>query len=192
VTARTGVWTLLAVLALGLPACGGGNAAEPTAATPTASAEATPTPAPTISPATGLKLSEQHSVVRAPEGWVKRQPPLVYWASAISGPRERDAIVLSDHPSVAGPDATIDSLARSAVRVKAKGAKAKRLPDVDLDGSRASLMRFTDPGFPDLLYQVTTLRDGYSIGIDITLNIKTRPTHLQVVRSVLASFHWKD
>jgi hypothetical protein len=76
--------------------------------------------------------------------------------------------------------------------VRAKGARYKRLPDVDLDGSRASLMRFTDPGFPDLLYQVTTLRDGYSVDIDIKLNLKTRRTHLQVVKSVLASFRWKD
>jgi hypothetical protein len=192
VTARTALSTLVAVLALGLPACGGGDSADPTAATPTASAAATPTPAPTISPATGLKLSEEHSVLRAPEGWVKRQEPLVPWASAIDGPRRGDAIILADHVSLAGPDATIDSLARSAVRVRAKGSKYKRLPDVDLDGSRASLMRFTDPGFPDLLYQVTTLRNGYSIDIDITLNLKTRRRHLQVVKSVVDSFHWKD
>jgi hypothetical protein len=185
----------VASLAFGLAACGGGGSEATTdraAATPTASAEPTPTPAPTVSPATGLKLSEEHSVLRVPEGWVERQEPLVRWASAISGPRPGDAIVLADRVSLAGPDATIDDLARSAVRVRAKGAKYKRLPDVDLDGSRASLMRFTDPGFPDLLYQVTTLRDGYSVDIDIKLNLKTRPTHLQVVKSVLASFRWKD
>ena len=186
---------LVASLAVGLAACGDGGSeatTDPIAATPTASAEATPTPAPTVSPATGLKLSEQHSVLRVPEGWVKRQEPLVKWASAISGPRRGDAIVLSDRVSLAGPDATIDSLARSAVRVRAKGSRYKRLPDVDLDGSRASLMRFTDPGFPDLLYQITTLRNGYSVDIDVRLNLETRPRHLQVVKSVLASFRWKD
>lgn len=185
----------MASLAVGLAACGDGGseaATDPTAATPTASAEPTPTSAPTVSPATGLKLSEETSVLRVPEGWVERQEPLVRWASAINGPRPGDRIGLADRVSLAGPDATIDDLARSAVKVRAKGSKFKRLPDVDLDGSRGYLIRFTDPGFPDLLYQITTLRNGHSIDIDIALNLKTRRTHMQVVRSVLASFRWKD
>jgi len=189
------VATLVAVLAVGLAACGDGGSeatTDTTAATPTASAEATPTPAPTVSPATGLKLSEETSVVRAPEDWDERQEPLVDWASAVNGPGRGDAIVLSDRVSLAGSSATIDSLARSAIKVRAKGSKAKRLPDVDLDGSPAYLIRFTEPGFPDLSYDICTLRDGRSIAIDITLDIKSRRRHLQVVKSVLASFRWKD
>jgi hypothetical protein len=193
VTKRTAAATLVVALAAGLAGCGDGGS-DPTAATPTATptAEQTPTPAPTVSPATGLKLSEETSVLRVPEGWVERQEPLVDWASAVNGPGRGDAILLQDRVSLAGPDATIDSLARSAVKVKAKGAKAKRLPDVDLDGSRAYLIRFTEPGFPDLTYSVCTLRNGHSISVDITLDIKTRRKHLQVVKSVLASFRWKE
>ena len=145
-----------------------------------------------MSPATGLKLSEKTSVLRVPEGWVERQEPLVDWASAVSGPGRGDAIVLSDNVSLAGPNATIDGLARSAIKVRAKGAMFKRLPDVDLDGSRGYLIRFTEPGFPDLSYDVGTLRNGRAIGIDITLDIKNRRKHTQVVKSVLASFRWKD
>jgi hypothetical protein len=123
---------------------------------------------------------------------VQRQEPLVEWASAVNGPGRHESIGLADRVSLAGPDATIDDLARSAIKVRAKGAKFKRLPDVDLDGSPAYLIRFTDPGFPDLLYSITTLRNGYSIDIDISLDVKSRRTHMQVVKSVLASFHWKD
>ena len=144
----------------------------------------------TVVPASGLELAEETSAVRAPEGW-KTADALVDWASAVNGPGSYDSIQLSDRPSLAG-DTTIDSLAQSAMQVLPKGSKAERLPDVDLAGSAAYAISYTEPGYPALNDQVATVRNGRSISIDFALDKKTLRKDPQLVESVLATFRWLD
>jgi hypothetical protein len=193
---RTAVAMLVAALALGLAACGDGDSADPTAATPTASAAGdespseTATPAPTVSPATGLKLSEETSVMRVPEGWVRTEP-LVNFASGADGPGRDEWIQLADRVSLAG-DTTLNSLAHTHMRTLPKGAKGKRLPNVDLDGTPAYEIRYPDPDFPAVIYDIVALRNGRSIAINISLGKKTRRRHPQLLKSMLSTFRWKD
>ena len=187
---RIPVAALAAALALALAACGNG-APEPTAATPTASATpaTTPTPAPTVSPATGLRLKEETSSVRAPKGDWERAEPLVSWASSVDGPGRFDSIQLVDRPSLAG-DTTLNSLARTAVKMLSKDRQPKRLPNVELDGSPAYVIRYSEPGLPGVSYDIVTLHDGHSVVVNVILGKKSQ--HAKIVKSVVASFRWLD
>ena len=198
---RTAAATLLAALVLAVSACtdddSGTGTDDPTTAPPSSASSAAtddPTPtdtgsaSPSVTPAGGLELAEETSAVHVPTGWEAAEP-LVDFASAANGPGRYDSIQLSDRPSLAG-DSTLDSLATSAMETLPKGAKAERLPDVDLAGSPAYLISYTEPGFPSLNYDIATLRNGRSISIDIVLDKKTLRQDPQLVESVLASFRW--
>lgn len=166
------------------PATGTTSPSEPPAGTPGS-------PASSVAPATGIELTEATSSLRAPEGWVEGDGVLDY-ASAARGPGPRDSLLLADHESLAGPDATYESLAQSWLEVAPKGAKTERLPDVDLDGTPAYLIFYTVPGDPSLSYDVGTIRNGQSIDISFVLDKKTLAQDPRLVESVLASFRWRD
>jgi hypothetical protein len=187
---RTAGATVAVALTVGLAACGGGDAKpspEPTSEAAT-TATPTPTPAPTVAPATGLRLVEETSVVRVPQDWVERAEPLVDFASSVTGPGRSDWIMLTDRPSLAG-DTTINSLAKSDLETTPKDEKPKRLPNVELDGSPAYMIRSIALGA--FSYHVVTLRNGRSVSVDINLG-KKKPRQRELVKSVLASFHWRD
>jgi hypothetical protein len=184
---RTAGATLVAAFTLGLAACGGGDTEQSPEPTTEAATTATPTPVPTVAPATGLRLVEETSVVRAPQGWVERAEPLVDFASSVNGPGRSDWIMLTDRPSLAG-DTTINSLAKSDLEMTAKDEKPKRLPNVKLDGSPAYMIRSVALGANS--YHIVTLRNGRSISVDINVG-KKKSRQRELVKSVLASFHWR-
>jgi hypothetical protein len=191
------------VLALALSGCGdddaGASTGDPTSSAPSTSS-GTPTggesssgTAPTsssVTPASGLELAEETSSLRLPEGWEPAEP-LVDGASGADGPHPYDSFQLSDRPSLAG-DTTIDSLAQSAMEVLPEGVEAQRLPDIDLAGSPAYVITFTEAGTPAVNYDIATLRNGRSISIDVILDKKTTRQDPQLLDSVLASFRWLD
>ena len=142
------------------------------------------------SPATGLKLSRGDLGPAHAEETGEAAGAADRLGLGGDGPGRGDAIVPRT-TSVSPANATIDGLARSAIKVRAKGAMFKRLPDIDLDGGRRYIIRCPEPGFPDLSYDIGTLSTG-DHRIDVALDIKTRRKHAHVVKSVLASFHWKE
>jgi hypothetical protein len=201
-------------MALGVAGCGGddetpaGDDPSPTAATDPSSASGTgsaspsastsestnestseSTAAPSVAPATGIELAEATSALNAPAGWTPDDALLDY-ASAARGPGSYDSLLLADHQSLAGPGATHDSLADSWFDVAPKGAKAERLPDVDLAGTPAYCIFYTVKGDPSLNYDIGTIRNGQSIDISFVLDKKTLQQDPQLVESVLASFRW--
>jgi hypothetical protein len=193
-------------MALGAAACGGddetpaGNDPQPTATSglsspsdpgsesPSASPSGS-TAAPSVTPASGIVLAEATSALNAPAGWTPEDALLDY-ASAARGPGRYDSLLLADHQSLAGPGATHDSLADSWFDVAPKGAKAERLPDVDLAGTPAYCIFYTVKGDPSLNYDIGTIRNGQSIDISFVLDKKTLQQDPQLVESVLASFRW--
>jgi len=194
------------LLLLVLAGCGGGGGdsrgvpapatTSPDASTATdtgAPSEATsePTPTPSVAPATGIELVEATSALNAPAGWTEADALLDY-ASAADGPGARDSLLLADHQSLAGPDATHDSLADSWFDVAPQGAKAERLPDVDLAGTPAYCIFYTVKGDPSLNYDIGTVRNGQSIDISFVLDKRTLEKDPELVESVLASFRWLD
>ena len=204
--ARAAATALVATLTLGLSGCGDDDPGD-TTDDPTTSAPSTPStptssptdsgsatgsgsPSPSVSPAGGLELAEETSALNLPEGW-EASEPLVDWASGADGPNPYDSFQLSDRPSLAG-DTTLDSLARSAMETLPKGVDAERLPDIDLAGSPAYVISFTEAGTPAVNYDIATLRNGRSISIDAILDRKTLTQDPQTLESVLASFRWLD
>lgn len=193
---------LVAALAVTTAACGGddetpaGDDPSPTTTTgsssPSDTGSASPsesTAAPSATPAAGIELAEATSALNAPTGWTPDDALLDY-ASAARGPGTYDSLLLADHPSLAGPGATHDSLAESWFDVAPKGAKAERLPDVDLAGTPAYCIFYTVKGDPSLNYDIGTIRNGQSIDISFVLDKKTLQQDPQLVESVLASFRW--
>ncbi len=193
---------LAAAMVLGVAACGGDDDTPATSdpASPASSASDTPTPsdsasptettaAPSVTPAAGIELAEATSALNAPAAWTP-DDGLVDYASAARGPGTYDSLLLSDHPSLASEDATLDSLVKSWHRVAPEGTKAERLPDVDLAGTPAYCMFYTVTGDPSLHYDIATIRDGQSVNITFALDKKTLNKDPQLVESVLASFRW--
>jgi hypothetical protein len=203
---RAATAALVATLALGLSGCGdddpGESTDDPTTGAPSTSSssptssdsptesQSTESQSPSVTPATGIELTEETSSLRLPDGWEPAEP-LVDWASGADGPNPYDSFQLSDRPSLAG-DTTLDSLAQSAMEVLPKGVDAERLPDIDLAGSPAYVITFTEAGIPAVNYDIATLRNGRSISIDVILDKKTVKQDPQLLESVLASFRWLD
>jgi len=192
--------SVAALLVLTIGGCGDDPAETRDAPTPSATAtdgsEETTDPAPTettaapsVAPATGIELAEATSALHAPEGW-KVADGLLDYASAADGPRPYDSLLLIDHKSIAGADATHDSLADSWFEVAPDGAKAERLDDVDLAGTPAYCIFYTVKGDPALHYDIGTIRNGQSIDIGLDLNKRTLEENPQLLESVLASFRW--
>jgi hypothetical protein len=139
--------------------------------------------------AAGIELTEATSALNAPEGWTASDG-LVDYASAAAGPGHYDSLLLADSVSLAGPDATYDSLAQSWFKVAPQGAKAKRLADVDLAGTPAYCIFYTVKGDPSLNYDIGTVRNGRAIDISFVLDKKTMDEDPHLVDSVVASFRW--
>jgi hypothetical protein len=188
-----------AALCLTLAACGDGpegpehgpspSAAGATAPSETGSEAPSESSTASVAPAAGILLSEATSALNAPEGWVEADG-LVSYASAADGPGHYNSLLLADSQSLAGPEATLDSLAESWFDVAPKGAKAKRLPDVDLAGTPAYCIFYTVKGDPSLNYDIGAVRNGRSIDISLVLDQKTLNANPDLVESVLASFRW--
>jgi hypothetical protein len=200
------VAALVTALGMSVAACGGDTQSAPQSgpreagssttgtADPTGSPDSAPptgSVTPSVAAASGIELAEATSALNAPEGWTTADGLLDY-ASAASGPGHYDSLLLVDHRSIAGPDATYDSLADSWFDVAPKGAEAKRLPDVDLAGTPAYCIFFTVKGDPSLNYDIGTIRNGQSIDISFVLDKKTFKKDPQLVESVIASFRWLD
>jgi hypothetical protein len=192
------VAALAAVLLVGAAGCGGddsdGTQGDPTpsptgATSLTETSEQTSSPAaPSVTPASGIQLSEASSTVRAPAGW-KASKPLVSFASAASEPGTPNGLQLVDSGDLSG-GASLDVQAQSAIKVLPKGAKAERLPDVELDGVEAFHIHYTVPGDAREFDTITTVRNGRNVGLDFMLAKRHADTNPDLVASVLATFQW--
>jgi hypothetical protein len=189
---------LAAVLLVGAAGCGGddsdGADRDPTPS-PTDTTSPTTTPdqssspaAPSITPASGIQLTEASSTVRAPAGW-KAAKPLVSYASSASEPGTPNGMQLVDSGDLSG-GASLDVQAQSAMKVLPKGAKAERLPNVDLDGVEAFHIHYTVPGDPREFDTITTVRNDRNVGLDFMLAKRHADTNPDLVASVLATFQW--
>ncbi|QIG45020.1 hypothetical protein G5V58_21610 [Nocardioides anomalus] len=197
---------LVATLALGAAACGGGSDdSANTGASTGASADPTPsatgssepasspptTPSETVAAAAGPELAQTVVAVKAPTGWEPDSAPAEF-SSAARGPGRSDSLLLIDNASLAGPDATIDDLYASFVSLN-KGDKRltyERLPDLDLQGTPASYVHSTRKGTKSEDYVVTAVRSGRVVSLTFTLDPGTLAQDPQLVESVLATLRW--
>jgi len=172
--------------AKGDPTAGGGTS---TATSPSATtAESSSPAAPSVTPASGIQLTEASSTVRAPAGW-RPMDDLVDYASAASDPHHRNSLDLVDSGDLSG-GAPLDVQAQSALHSLPKGAQASRLPDVQLDGVAAFHIHYTVPGDRSEYDTITTVRNGRNVGLDFVLDKKNAATNPDLVASVLATFEW--
>ncbi len=203
--------SLLALLLGGLVGCGGdessGARGDATSApSPSSGASSDPTVDPTagtsseapssptgptsaaVSPATGVALSEASSTVNAPAGW-EPMPEILSYASSAGKPGGLSSLQLVDSGDISG-GASLDSLAQSTLDTLPKGAKAERLPDVDLDGQTFLHVHYTVAGEPRAYDTFTTVRRGRNVGLDFVLLQKDAATNPDLIASVLATFAW--
>lgn len=190
---------LCAVLA-GAAGCGGSDpdpSGTPTADTSSASTSspteqtspAQTSPAtPSVTPAAGIQLTEASSTIRAPLGW-KHMDDLVDYASAATDRTRRNSVNLVDSGDISG-GAPLDVQAQSALRNLPKGARASRLPDVQLDGVAAFHIHYTVPDDRSEYDTITTVRNGRNVGLDFVLEKKNAATNPDLIASVLATFTW--
>jgi hypothetical protein len=192
---------LVAVLLAGTAGCGGDDSekgqGDPTPAatsatstsSPSESTDQTSSPAaPSVTPASGIQLTEASSTVRAPAGW-KPMKDVVDYASAATEPGKFNSLQLVDSGDLSG-GAPLDVQAQSAIKALPDGAKADRLPDVMLDGVAAFHIHYTVPGDRQEYDTVTTVRNGRNVGLDFMLDKKNADTNPDLVASVLATFQW--
>jgi hypothetical protein len=196
------VAALAAVLLAGAASCGGDDSegakgdptAHPTSSATGASSPSAPTgqssspAAPSVTPASGIQLTEASSTVRAPAGW-KAMKGVVDYASGATEPGRFNAVQLVDSGDLSG-GAPLDVQAQSAIRALPKGAQASRLPDVMLDGVAAFHIHYTVPGDRQEYDTITTVRNGRNVGLDFMLDEKNADTNPDLVASVLATFQW--
>lgn len=198
--------SVLAVLLSGLAGCGGDDSsAGPDDPTPSASAAtsrdgatASTDPAdpatssspasPSVSPASGVQLTEASSTVTAPAGW-EAMPEIVDYASSAGKPGGLASLQLVDSGDISG-GASLDSLAQSTLDTLPKGARATRLPDVDLDGQTFLHIHYTVGGEPREYDSFTTVRAGRNVGLDFVLLKKDSAANPDLIASVLATFAW--
>ncbi|HEX5087574.1 MAG TPA: hypothetical protein VFV89_07190 [Nocardioides sp.] len=191
---------LSAVLLTGAAGCGGSDpdpSGTPTAGTspaPTSSptqqtspAETSPS-APSITPAAGIQLTEASSTIRAPLGW-KHMDDLVDYASAATDRTHRNSVNLVDSGDISG-GAPLDVQAQSALKNLPEGARASRLPDVQLDGVAAFHIHYTVPGDRSEYDTITTVRNDRNVGLDFILDKRNAATNPELIASVLATFAW--
>jgi hypothetical protein len=114
---------------------------------------------------------------------------LVDYASAATEPGKLNTLQLVDSGDISG-GASLDDLARSALRTLPKGAEASRLPDVQLDGVPAFHIHYTVPGDRQEYDSVTTVRNGRNVGVDFMLARRNAATNPDLIGSVLATFRW--
>jgi hypothetical protein len=189
---------LAGVLLAAVAGCGGddsaGAPADPTSSATEPSSPSGPAgessgPAsPSITPASGIELTEASSTVRAPAGW-RPMRSVVDYASAATEPGKFNTVQLVDSGDLSG-GAPLDVQAQSAIRTLPKGAQATRLPDVMLGGVAAFHIHYTVPGDRQEYDTVTTVRDGRNVGLDFMLDKKNAATNPDLVASVLATFQW--
>lgn len=203
--------SVLAVLLSGLAGCGGADSAagpddpSPASSGPASSdgasgsTEATgPTDpatsdgpaAPSVSPASGTRLTEASSTVTAPAGW-EVMPEILEYASSAGKPGGLASLQLVDSGDISG-GASLDSLAQSTFDTLPEGAEATRLPDVDLDGQTFLHIHYTVGSEPREYDSFTTVRAGRNVGLDFVLLKKDSATNPDLIASVLATFAWTD
>jgi hypothetical protein len=199
---RAALATLAAVVLAGTAGCGGdddpGQAQdEPTASSSAPSTTGTPTgstseasspAAPSVTPASGIQLTEASSTIRVPAGW-EPMDEIVEYASGASDARSRNSVDLVDSGDLSG-NAPLDLQAQTALDGLPKGAKGSRLPDVQLAGVTAFHIHYTVPGDRSEYDTITTVRNGRNVGLDFVLEKKNAATNPDLVASVLATFEW--
>jgi hypothetical protein len=199
---RPRIMTASLVALLGLAGCGGGGSStEPTdraTSTPSSSASSAPSPAedgtagesasPSVAPASGPPLRMDTFRVNLPEGW-ERGPT----SSRIGGGTAEGGSVISvlDFPAA---DATLDEMAREAIRsgrTGVRGARLERLPDFDLDGCAA--YRVQGPG-REGAYEAEVgckhLDHDYRMTISLAPSVP-RAGRQRLIESVLASWRFR-
>src|SRR5215207_2021852 len=72
--------------------------------------------------------------------------------------------------------------APKGVKMLSKDRKPMRLPNVELDGSPAYVIRYSEPGLPGVSYDIVTLHDGHSVVVNIILGKTSQ--HAKIVKSV--------
>jgi hypothetical protein len=145
-------------------------------------------PTPSITPASGVQLTEASSTIRAPAGW-KRTDDLVSYASGASDRTFRNSVDLVDSGDLSG-GGPLDQQAQIALHNLPEGATGQRLPDVQLDGVTAFHIHYTVPGDRSEYDSFTTVRNGRNVGLDFVLEKKNAATNPDLVASVLATFQW--
>ena len=196
---------LLAGLLLG--GCGGDDPADPDARDPSpsgttspdsttstdATADTTPTTTgssePSVTPASGVELVEKSSSVRAPAGWEKDEG-LSGYSSGASAPDGSGTLQLVDSADLGG-GGSLEQLAQIAIDSLKDDYQVTRLPDVDLSGTPAFHLRYTDAGDPTVHDMVTTVRNGRNVGLDFVVMKRTLEKQPDLVDSVLVTFQWR-
>jgi hypothetical protein len=161
---------------------------SPTGSTSGSTSESSSPPAPSVTPASGIELTEASSTVRAPVGW-EPMDEIVDYASAASDAGGRNSVDLVDSGDLSG-GASLDTQAASAIKTLPKGAHAARQPDVMLDGVAAFHIHYTVPGDRSEYDTITTVRNGRNVGLDFVLEQKNAATNPDLIESVLATFAW--
>jgi hypothetical protein len=166
---------------------------EPTSTTsapssPTESTGESSPAAPSVTPASGIELTEASSTVRAPAEW-EPMDEIVDYASAASDASGRNSVDLVDSGDLSG-GASLDTQAASAIKTLPKGAHAARQPDVMLDGVAAFHIHYTVAGDRSEYDTITTVRNGRNVGLDFVLEKKNAATNPDLIESVLATFAW--
>jgi hypothetical protein len=200
---RAAVALLAALVVSGAAGCGGDDpesepdptstpstSQQPSSSDPASSpTDSSTSPAgPSVTPASGITLTEASSTVNAPAGW-ERQPDLVSFASSVAEPGKYNTMELVDSGDISG-GASLESQAASAMQVLPKGAKAERLPDVSLAGSTAFHIHYFVPGDRVEYDTITTIRNGRNVGLDFVLDKKNAATNPDLIASVVATFQW--
>jgi hypothetical protein len=168
--------------------------ASPDSATSTdGTADTSPTPtsssAPSVTPASGVELVEKTSAVRAPAGWEKDEG-LSGYSSGASAPDGSGTLQLVDSADLGG-GGSLEQLAQIAIDSLKDEYQVTRLPDVDLSGTPAFHLRYTDTGDPTVHDMVTTVRDGRNVGLDFVVMKRALEKQPELVDSVLVTFRWR-
>ncbi len=183
--------TLLVALAL-VQGCGGGDGEGPpaTAGEPLASSPApTDTPAPSASQATGIRLSKEHSSVRAPAGW-KRGHALVSDERDADGPDGLSYLSLSE---IEAFGSTMDAreLGRTRVHSSVFPNPPKLLPVAELDGRPAyHVAGFVTPH--RYVEEFGAITDDRIVSVLFSFDKRVPESERErVVGEVVPTFRWK-
>ena len=94
---------------------------------------------------------------------------------------------LVDSGDISGGGVTLDAWPSPPSTTLPEGAKATRLPDVDLDGQTFLHIHYTVGGEPREYDSFTTVRAGRNVGLDFVLLKKDSAANPDLIASVLAT-----
>ena len=171
------------------PASSSSDAADSPSSAP--STDESPSSTPTVVPATGPLLKQEHATMNAPTGY-RRQPDMVPFETSAGSKQlgSIDVVSLSQMPW--GDDANLDEAVRLTIKTSwPDGPRPKRLEDVDLDGVPA--FHLAGPaGEYKVLEEYGALYDGDLVHFTFVLdNINSKAKRRAAIESALATVRWR-